>query len=53
MLVKIAVIVSLCANVSMDKARARVQELQKQNPKAVVTLRLDKKCVQATQTFEE
>ena len=53
MLVKIAVVVSVCSHIAMTNVQKRVAELQAQNPKAQVTVRLDKKCTQAVQGFEE
>ena len=53
MLIKIAVIVSVCAHVNMADVNKRVAQLQIQNPKAQVTVRLDKKCQAATQGFED
>jgi hypothetical protein len=44
MTVVISVVVSLCGNVSMAEVKQKMAELERQNPGAKVTLRLDKKC---------
>lgn len=43
MLVKIALIVSLCGSTNMDSVRKKVSELEAANPGAKVTVRIDKK----------
>ena len=52
MLVKIALVVSLCSPVNMTTVMKKKAELEKQNPSAQVTVRLDKKCMQAQQEFK-
>jgi hypothetical protein len=43
MTIKIALVVALCSNVSMDKIQAKMKELEAKNPGAKITLRIDKK----------
>lgn len=49
MIVHIALIVSLCSGISMTDVAKEKSRLEKQNPKATVTVRLDKKCLSTDQ----
>lgn len=44
MLIKIALIVSMCSNVNLADVSKKKAELEKHNPGAKVTVRFDKKC---------
>ncbi len=45
MLVKISLIVALCAHPNFNEVQKRMTELQSQNPKAAVSVRIDKKAI--------
>jgi hypothetical protein len=45
MIIKIAIIVSMCANVTMLDAAKKAEQIKRQHPDAVVTIRTDKKCL--------
>lgn len=49
MLIKIALIVSMCSNVNLSDVTKKQAELQKANPGAKVTVRFDKKCQEETE----
>lgn len=44
MLLKITLVVSLCAGLQLTQVQKRIDELKKQHPGAKVTVRVDQKC---------
>lgn len=51
MLIKIAIVVSMCANVNMQDVAKKKAEIESKLPHAKVTVRFDKKCL--TRGIEE
>lgn len=45
MLIKIAIVVSMCANVNLADVAKKKTEVEAHNPGAKVTVRFDKKCL--------